>query len=415
MNNRLLTVILLLCSMGICALFMGCASDGGPKDTTMNYWDKKKGNCDEVLSMPHAYQLSQISYCTKMWETYRYVDNIPIKERSMYAVAFSTVSYNSPDPYDRGVADAALARICIPRHPRDSSGQIREEIPDSLQCDSNVKDINISGQAIASSNPYARIKRSVRIKEVADKDTKAANAAYKRATEQRKKKSLGKAIDLYREALSNDPYHVSAKYDLACALAVSGNDTESLRHLEELYTWDDSEAEQRIVKARTDEDFESIRDNPNFKLITGYVRVALINGASSIGEPTVAEMKKKLESKNIPVAEVGKSHRVELQPQIWYREGFDGYAYKIKEILGKNKMLVQAMKNTDSNNDILIVWGQPEATAIGAGQSKPVVQGTRAKGSDNKLDDLVKEVEGTKNSVDHAQDVGNKLTQIPGT
>ena len=60
MNNRILAVILLLCSMGICALFMGCASDGGPKDTTMNYWDKKKGNCDEVLSMPHAYQLSQI-------------------------------------------------------------------------------------------------------------------------------------------------------------------------------------------------------------------------------------------------------------------------------------------------------------------------------------------------------------------
>ena len=89
----------------------GCATDEAPKDTTMDYWDKKKGDCDEVLKSPYAYRLSQITQCTKMWEMYRYVDNIPLKERSMYAVAFSMVSHKAEDPYDRAVADAALARI----------------------------------------------------------------------------------------------------------------------------------------------------------------------------------------------------------------------------------------------------------------------------------------------------------------
>ena len=389
-----------------------CASDEKPKtSSSVDYWSTKGGRCDTILKTPYANDLSDLVRCTKMWEMYSRVDDIPLKDRSMYAVAFSRVSYQATDPYDRAIADAALTRICIPRHPMGSNGEVREEIPDKLECsNTGISELSIKGTAVASSNPYEGRKGRVQLGEVSDRDAAGANASYKKATAERKKKNLHKAIPLYREALNQNPYHIGARYDLACALSLNGDEMGALRELEELYTYNDAEAEQRIIKARSDEDFEPIRDNPNFKLLTGYVRVAILNGASSIGEPTVAEMKRKLESKNIPVAEVGKSNRVELMPQIWYREGFDGYAFKIKEILGKNKMVVQTMKNNDSNNDVLIVWGQPEATAIGAGQAKPVVQGTRAKGSDNKLDDLVKEVEDTKNSVDHAQDVSNKLT-----
>lgn len=331
----------------------------------------------------------------------------------MYAIAFSTVSHKSTDPYDRGVADAALARICIPRHPMGSNGQIREEIPDKLECNSSVTDISITGQGVASSNPFARTKGTVEVEEVSDKDAKKARDLYKKATAQRKKKALGKAISLYKDALEANPFDVSAKYDLACAYAVDGDERAALRHLEELYTWDDPDAERRLVKARTDEDFEGIRDNANFKLLTGYVRVALVNGASALGEPTVAAMKKKLEKNDVAIAEIGKSNRVELQPQIWYREGFEDYAYQIKEILGQSKMTVNVMRNVATPNDVLVVWGQPEAAQYAVGQSAPVVQGKRAQGSDNKLDDFVKGVEDAKKSVDNAADVGSSLTDNP--
>lgn len=413
MNHRFGMTALLLAAIGFLTTFAACATTEAPKDTTMNYWDKKKGDCDAVLSMPHAYSLTQITHCTKMWEMYRYVDNIPLKERSMYAIAFSTVSHKSTDPYDRGVADAALARICIPRHPMGSNGQIREEIPDKLECNSSVTDISISGQGVASSNPFARIKGTVEVEEVSDKDAKKARDLYKKATAQRKKKALGKAISLYKDALEANPFDVSAKYDLACAYAVDGDERAALRHLEELYTWDDPDAERRLVKARTDEDFEGIRDNANFKLLTGYVRVALVNGASALGEPTVAAMKKKLEKNDVAIAEIGKSNRVELQPQIWYREGFEDYAYQIKEILGQSKMTVNVMRNVATPNDVLVVWGQPEAAQYAVGQSAPVVQGKRAQGSDNKLDDFVKGVEDAKKSVDNAADVGSSLTENP--
>lgn len=413
MNHRFGMTALWLAAIGFLVTFAACATNEAPKDTTMNYWDKKKGDCEAVLTMPHAYSLTQITHCTKMWEMYRYVEDIPLKERSMYAIAFSTVSHKSTDPYDRSVADAALTRICIPRHPMGANGQIREEIPDALECNSSVTDISIAGQGVASSNPFARLKGTVQVKEVSDKDARKARDLYKKATAQRKKKSLGKAISLYKDALEANPFDVSAKYDLACAYAVDGDENTAIRHLEELYTWDDPDAERRLVKARTDEDFEDIRDNPNFKLLTGYVRVALVNGASALGEPTVAAMKKKLEKNDVAIAEVGKSNRVELQPQIWYREGFEDYAYEIKDILGQSKMSINVMRNADTPNDVLVVWGQPEAAQYAVGQSAPVVQGKRATGSENMLDDLVKGVEDAKKSVDNAADVGSSLTENP--
>ncbi len=402
----------IMMSLGALAFFGACATDDtGPKDTTMDYWSKKKGDCEEVLKSPHAYDLPQLTRCTKMWEMYRYVDNIPLKERSMYAVAFSTVSHKSPDAYDRAIADAALTRLCIPRHPLDASGQVREEIPDSLQCNT-VSDISISGTAVASSNPYQRTKATVEVDDVSDKEMSRAASLYKKGSAQRQKDNLSKAMGFYRDALSVYPHYVAAKYDLACALAVSGDERGALRELEELNTWNDGEAQQRIVKARSDSDFESVRDNPNFKLITGYVRVVIVNGASTIGEEHVAAMKKRLESKNIPVAQVGKSSGVVLSPQIMYHEGFEEYAYKVRDALGNSKMAVTLDRRKGSTDDVLVLWGQPEAAAIGAGQSAPVVQGTRAQGSENKLDDLVSGVEKTKKSVDHTRDVGESLTSF---
>ena len=140
--------------------------------------------------------------------------------------------------------------------------------------------------------------------------------------------------------------------------------------------------------------------------------MVIVNGASTIGEERVADMKKRLEMKNVPIAQIARSDRVVMSPQIMYREGFEDYAYKIRDMLGNSKMAVTLNRQAGGIDDVIVLWGQPEAAAYGAGQSAPVVQGKRAEGSDNKLDDLVKGVEDTKKSVDHAKDVGNSLTKF---
>lgn len=408
MNRGYLFLVLM---MGLAFVVSVCAcetSETAQKGNSVHYWDKKKGDCESVLSMPHAYTLQQITYCTKMWEMYRYVEDIPLKDRSMYAVAFSQVSHTSNDAYDRSIADAALARICIPRHPMGSDGMIREQIPDQLECN-KITAVKVSGRGVASANPFLRIKGTVAVEEPSASQTKEATAAYKKATKTRKT-NPSKAISQYQEALRADPYYVAAKYDLACAQAVVGDERGALKTLEELYSWDDSEAEARLEKARSDEDFESIRANPNFKLLTGYVSIALINGAGSMGEQQVAAIKKKLESNNYAIETVGKSNRVETTPQIWYREGFEDYAQTIKRILNQKNMSVKMMTKPTSDNDVLVVWGQP--SAIGAGQSAPVVQGTRAQGSENKLNDALDAVDNAGSTVDHAKDTTSKVSNV---
>ena len=401
----------LILMMGLAFIVTVCAcetTETAQKGSNVNYWDKKKGDCESVLSMPHAYTLQQITYCTKLWEMYRYVEDIPLKDRSMYAVAFSQVSHTTNDAYDKSVADAALTRICIPRHPMGSDGMIREQIPDQLACN-KITSVKPGGRDIASANPFLRIKGTVTVEEPSASQIKEATAAYKKATKTRKS-NPSKAIAQYGEALRADPYYVAAKYDLASAQAITGDERGALKTLEELYSWDDSEAEARLEKARTDEDFESIRANPNFKLMTGYVSIALINGAGSLGEPQVAAIKKKLESSNYIIETVGKSNCVESTPQIWYREGFEDYAQTIKRILNQKNMSVKMMTKPTSDNDVLVVWGQP--SAIGAGQHAPTVQGTRAQGSENKIEDMLNAADNAGKTVDHAKDTAGKVSSM---
>ncbi|MBQ9395867.1 MAG: hypothetical protein IJU23_10200 [Proteobacteria bacterium] len=396
-----------LCLTIFALMLLGCATSGTKETASAKYWNSHKGDCDQILLMPHGYSLTQVAYCTKMWETYRYVNDLEIKDRSKYAVAFSTVSHKSTDPYEKLIADVALARVCIPRHPMKENGEIREEIPDRLDCKKTTVDMfDFSGQGMDSTNPFLKKKRKKNIPDISPNDIKASTAAYKKANDARyskKSPSIAKAIGFYNEALDANPYNVEAKYALASALAVENEERDALYHLEEMYTWNSSQAEAMLAKAAKDPDFENIRDNPNFKLLTGFAHIVLINGATKIGFSQVDIIRKKLKAKSIVVSEIARSERIEIMPQIWYREGFEDQAEQIKNILNFRNVSFQRMRVRDEPADIMIVWGQPEATAFGAGQTPPVVQGVPPKGSKNYLDDTLKGIEDQKKAADNLQ------------
>ena len=390
-------------------LLTACAStpETPAQNPKRNHWESKKGDCENVLSVPYGYDLSKVTYCTRVWEMHRYVDDLPLKVRSMYAVAFSRVSYDAADPYDRAIADAALMRLCIPRHPRNPDGTIREEIPDKLDCDGNFSDLKI-----AVDDPYMRMKGTVPVEEIPAADAANAESLYKKAVAERKKNAR-KAINLYREALRANPYHVNARYDLAAVLVAEGNTNGALRELEELYKLRDPEAEMNISKARTDESFANIRDELRFKLMTGYVRINLVNCARDLGIQHVASIKSKLESKHLPVTTVSKSETIEGKPKILYREGFDAYAEQVRDAMGISKISVLVNKDP-GEDDILILWGQKEAVEnYGVGQNAPVVhnKNNRAQGSDNMLKDVTDTVNQNKQSVDKLHNTVKSINQ----
>ena len=409
-------IVAIACMALFLTVFASCESMDGDKSvssaTNDDVWKKKQGNCENVLRNKNS-PLAQVIDCTKTWETYRDVSNIPLTERSMYAVAFSRVSYQASDEYERAIADAALARICIPRHPvNESTGEVMERVPSELECNSNVSDLGIAGQGMASGNRYDKLRRSVTILAVSANDASSSEKLRKDADKAKKKGQYDSAIGLYKKALALNPYNINAKYNLAATYSLNMDENESLRELEDLYSWDDDDAEERIDSAANNDDFYNVRDNPNFKLMTGYMRIIITNGAKDFGTKKVQEWKEKLAKNNITVSAMGKSNNAVIAPQIFYREGFDAYAMRIRNILGLPKntpMMVQKDKNNDA--DIILVWGQPEAATVASGQTSPLVQGKRTEGG-NKLDELTKGVEDAKGSVSNAKDTGSNITKL---
>jgi len=158
----------------------------GPEE--VNYWEQRKGNCEQVLTSPYAFKKEDVTRCMKVWETYRNVGDMSVDLRSMYAVAFSYAWYNSEDEYTRAIADAALARLCIPRHPMGNDGRIDEQVPTSLQCGAaqmasaekgagGAEGGGTQNVAAEEANELAQLRGSVKTEVVSKRNRKKAKRA----------------------------------------------------------------------------------------------------------------------------------------------------------------------------------------------------------------------------------------------
>ena len=386
----------------------------GPPE--VNYWEQRKGDCEQVLMAPQAYEVDRVTHCMKLWETYRSVGDLSLSMRSMYAIAFSMSWYSSEDQsnlYEKQIAEAALGRLCVPRHPM-VNGQIQEKVPTKLVCNSAAVGDTGGPQAdtvaMSTVNPeverLADLRSSVPVKSVSDRSYKKAKALNKKGLRQHNKKAFGKAVDFYEQALSQHPYYVTAQYNLVCALALMGDDEGAMDALETLYSWDDSEVEARLIKAREDADLTALRDYTRFKQLTGYFRLTLANGAGDYGLESVARVKGELEARRFAIHQLVNTKKPVLAPQIWYKPEFENYVEKFKVILSARKITTHVI-DYDTLEDVIIVWGQPEAANLyGQGVNAPVVQGVRAVDDSNGLEDFTNAVTETQGQVEGATDAG---------
>jgi hypothetical protein len=96
-------------------------------------------------------------------------------------------------------------------------------------------------------------------------EAKRLNAAGYAA---RKSGDHEKALALYAEALTHNPDDATARYNLACELALAGQEKEALAALTYLYKLGTPEAQKLLAAARDDADFTSLRDLGQFVRLT---------------------------------------------------------------------------------------------------------------------------------------------------
>lgn len=122
-------------------------------------------------------------------------------------------------------------------------------------------------------------------------DREAAEKLVKDGIALNKKKKWQDGEATLKKALEKDPRSEAALYNLACAEA---NQAEghagAIRHLGYLADLGTETATGRLIKARTDADFDGVRDDPEFKRVTGAVRVQVVNTIGSPGEAAVENL-----------------------------------------------------------------------------------------------------------------------------
>ena len=315
-------------------------------------WDANRGNCEDVLQQPQNYELAEVRFCAQTWESYRDPQHLTRDESLVYARGFSRLYYEGTDG-DRRLSQSALARLGVDVLERGDflpTGSSRARV--HVQRDTTPIEV---GRSSSRARRQARSRNADGMEAYGDGD-------YAEAARQ------------FESALAADPWHVLAKYNLACQYSLLGRVDDSVRHLDELSRWNIPEADERMARARVDEDFAPMRDDPRFREITGYVRAQLLNGAGSAGLGPVETIRGQMTGAQMDVASYGNDRHLRLRPWIYYRAGYEDEARGLNRLLALDGANVELI-TWSTDYDIVVLYGNIEAATANP-LRRPLVQGT---------------------------------------
>lgn len=435
--------------LAVAASLTACAADSQKRrtiedtDYRVDYWEMNKENCEDVLRDPYAFDLPRVLQCTQLWETYREVSGLSTDVRSMYAVGFSRL-YHESKGYAQIVAKAALNRVCVPAHPLAMNGKVLEKVPQILDCGDGSPFVNRGQQPVS---PEQKVKTAINNKiapevEAAVKlskrkgllDIKSAKSVSK-GQQQRASLLYGEckiqygggayavAIRKCEEALKVNPYYIDAKYLLAHLYTAIGENETALTHLSELYMWSSPQVTHQLKVARHDPGLKNLRDDLRFKVMTGYRRTTVVNGAGDADLANIERIVLELVAKEYdlgepPTLRVGNDKHIRLYPTIYYRPIFQEEAKLLKVIVGSEQTRMATI-TWESRDDFVIAWGSQAGAGLFANnaQAAPIPQGTPAKTleevSENPLGDALGKAQELKDQAAETKAAGEGLAAPP--
>jgi tetratricopeptide (TPR) repeat protein len=312
-------------------LVVGIASPG----IAQPLWESNRGNCEDVLPNPGRYDIGEVRTCAQLWESYRDVADVSRSDAQGVAAGFSML-YHEGTRSDRRLAQTALGRLGIEMMDRDT-------VPSGSDSGGSRATTNLDRSTIHVGESSRRARRR------ASDDNSDGMEQYQRG-------NYRAAASEFEDALRDDPWHVLAKYNLACQYSLLGDTEASIDTLNELSRWDHGDIPERMARARVDEDFISIRDDPRFRIITGYLRAQLLNGAGDAGDDRIEEIHDAMIAEGIDVASYGYDRHARARPIIYYRQGFDEAAQTAERIIAHD-LTVTRLLDWDSDYDLVVTFG----------------------------------------------------------
>lgn len=294
-------------------------------------WEREKGNCEVLFQTPDEAPLGDLRQCVGLWEAYRDLSQVDGPKRQVAARAFQRV-YREGDGEARHLAKAALGRM----------GFAPEE------------------KAAAADSGLAKRKK-YRAHTATEADQKAALEIRKKGMAAYQKKDWAGAVAEFNRALEKDPANTQILYDAACSYARDGDRPNAVEYLMRLADLATPDALAKVKKARTDADFEGMRDEPGFKRATGYAKIKVLNGMpqadQELGEDNVFKLVEMLHSPKLGyvVEEGGKDKHPRERPHVWFKEHSKIQAYVMVKLIGHPRTRLVPI-DWDTPWDLIVSW-----------------------------------------------------------
>lgn len=298
-------------------------------------WDEQSMSCLVAFNKPADANEKSLAGCADAFGSSARLDRLAARDRKSIEQGLRWLYENGND-LNSSIARESLLRLDVKLPPHAPHAE----------------------QATASAAPDER--RKYDPPEARTSDREAAEKQVKDGILLNKKKKWKDGGALIEKALDKDPRSESALYNLACAEANQADKhADATRHLGYLADLGTDTATARLVKARSDADFDGIRDEADFKRVTGAVRVQVVNTIGGAGEPAVENIEKlllKLDQRK-PDAKDDDSAPLD-HPQIHFKPHAKAQTALLADLLNHPKVELQPMAaDNASKYDIIVRWG----------------------------------------------------------
>lgn len=296
-------------------------------------WKVMATDCLAMLNAPDKHEEGKLFTCADGFMTEAVVE-------TMAAVDKTSVEKGLRYLYDKGadksakVARLGLQRLNVnlPMRPPRGGGDAKAAAPERAKYDP----------------PEAK-----------DADKKAAEKLYKEGIALLKKKKWKDGVGILNKGLEKDPRSEKILFNLACGEANMDGDKKSCwTHLQYLSDLGTDYSGELLVKARTDADFETVREEIEFKRLTGYIRAQVINTVGDPGDPGVENILKLFDKLGQKKPDKKDDESTPLPaPVVQFKAHAKAQVSVIAELLNDPETKLEPIDNNASKYDMVIRWG----------------------------------------------------------
>ena len=305
-------------------------------------WEGDAEVCMRAFASPEKSQLGQLVYCMKVWATFRRPATISEADRKIAVPAFLRV-YRDGSAQSRQEAELVLQSLNTP-------------IPAELKKREGKR--RSGGRAVRAGQPsiLAPDRPKYEPPPCGKGPARKAKSWAGKADRQRKKGNARAAEGLYQRALAACEGYVRANYGMAGAKAMQNEVADAVEYLQRLGDIADNEAIDRLNHARIDKSFGTLRGQPDFRRLTGYMKLKLLNGCGEFGEDEVERIEHLLKKLRHEIAEKGHDKHQRKRPHVWYKSHAKVQALLVQEVVDDPDTRLRRI-SWDSEFDIIVSWG----------------------------------------------------------